>query len=145
MARVRLNDSAVRRFQSNPNGPVGRAALREASALRSAAIRSPEMPVDEGRLRSSLWARADPLPDGSGVRGRAGTDVRYAAAVHNGSRPHWPPIVAIAGWVHRKRIAASPFVIARAISRRGTKAHPFLTDPLLARHPRARIFARLRR
>lgn len=145
MAEVRLNEAAVRRFQTDPNGPFGRKAQSEANALRSAAIRSEHMAVDEGRLRSSMFARVEPLPDGSGMRARAGTDVRYAAAVHNGSKPHWPPIAAIAGWVQRKRIDVAPFVIARSISRKGTRARPFLTDPLLARHPRARIFARLRR
>lgn len=141
---MRIDSAAYRRFVTDPSGPIGRKATREANELRSAAIRSPHMPVDEGRLRSSLWARTTPLLDGTGVKARCGTDVRYAAATHNGARPHWPPITAIAGWVRRKQIAASPFVIARAISRKGTKARPFLTAPLLARHPRARIFARLR-
>lgn len=135
----------MRRFQTNPHGPFGKKATREANELRTAALRSEHMAVDEGRLRSSIFARVDALPDGSGMRARTGTDVRYAAAVHNGTIPHFPPIIAIAGWVQRKRLDVSPFVIARAISRRGTKARPFLTDPLLRRHPRARIFARLRR
>lgn len=145
MARARVDDAAVRRFQTNPNGPFGKKALREANELRTAALRSEHMAVDEGRLRSSIWAKADALPDGSGMRARTGTDVRYAAAVHNGQRPHWPPISVMNAWVARKRLAVSGFVVARSISRHGTKARPFLTDPLLARHPRARIFARLRR
>lgn len=52
---------------------------------------------------------------------------KYAAAVENGSRPHWPPYKAgtpLADWAKQKGMNA--FLLARSISRKGTKAHPFV-------------------
>jgi hypothetical protein len=61
---------------------------------------------------------------------------RHADPVHEGSRPHWPPRAPIEVWV-RKKLAVTEtgevkrvaFLVARKISRRGTKAVPFLADP----------------
>jgi hypothetical protein len=78
--------------------------------------------------------------------------VKYAPAVEFGTKPHFPPPKALEGWVRRKGISAriarhthggqtgkkkkvgttssedtrAAFIIARAISKKGTQAHPFL-------------------
>jgi len=55
----------------------------------------------------------------------------YAAAVEYGSRAHWPPIAPMEAWAHKKlRVPAKNarsvgFLIARAISRVGTRPHAF--------------------
>jgi hypothetical protein len=60
-----------------------------------------------------------------------GSDLPYAAAVHEGRRPgaRQPPSGPIRAWLGRRggdpRLA---FVVARAIGRRGIKARPFLRD-----------------
>ncbi len=77
-------------------------------------------PVDTGRLRSSI--RATFYADG--LAAEVGTDVEYAPHVEFGTRPHFPPPGALAGWGRRHKI--SEFPVARAISQRGTAAHPFL-------------------
>lgn len=49
---------------------------------------------------------------------------QYAIFVEKGTRPHFPPVSALEGWSRRHGIPA--FLVARAISRRGTKAQPFM-------------------
>lgn len=97
-------------------------------------------PVDEGRLRSSIEARL--VPTARGLTVQVGSDVEYALFVETGTRPHFPPVVALAGWGRRHGVSA--FLVARAISRRGTKAAAYLRDPLLRRFPGARIHATYR-
>lgn len=62
---------------------------------------------------------------------RASTGVNYASYVHDGTKPHFPNPSSLVPWV--RRVLGAPaeeaegiaFAIARAISRRGTRAQPF--------------------
>ena len=85
-------------------------------------------PVDTGRLRGSIASeiRKTPGIGGETVQGVVGTSVDYAAAVHEGSRPHWVPIRALEVWARRHKVNA--YAVQRAIARRGTRARPFLRD-----------------
>lgn len=90
----------------------------------------PRTPVDTGRLMGSY--RTDLMP----LRGEIGPTAAYAAAVHEGTRAHWPPYgsgTALALWARHKGISA--FLVARAISRRGTKGQPFLLGGVKAAVP----------
>ena len=49
----------------------------------------------------------------------------YAAAVHEGTQPHMPPVDALTPWANKKGI--SPWALAMSIKKKGTKANPFLT------------------
>lgn len=49
----------------------------------------------------------------------------YAAAVHEGTAPHMPPVDAITPWANKRGI--SPWAVAMSIKKKGTKANPFLT------------------
>jgi hypothetical protein len=53
---------------------------------------------------------------------------RYAGPVQTGSRPHWPPPGALAGWAARHGIPE--FLAARAIAQHGVKPNPFVTRAL---------------
>lgn len=84
-------------------------------------------PVDQGILRGSVVGRVvDLWPR---VQGVLGSPLTYAAPVEFGSRPHWPPRAPIQAWVHRKiglagkEMIRVAFLIARAISRRGTRGY----------------------
>lgn len=81
-------------------------------------------PVDTGRLRSSI------LPEiriqQETVFGVVGSNVIYAPYIELGTRPHFPPINAVQVWAARRGLNA--YLVARAISRRGTKPRPFLTN-----------------
>ncbi len=82
-------------------------------------------PVDTGRLRASITPEIRRSGTaGKDVTGVVGSNVKYAAAMELGSRPHWPPISALEVWA--KRHGVSPYLVARAIARRGTKARRFL-------------------
>ncbi|KKK86974.1 hypothetical protein LCGC14_2757880 [marine sediment metagenome] len=50
----------------------------------------------------------------------------HSIYAHEGTKPHWPPVDAVRGWAERHGI--EPFLVARAISKKGTKAVPFLKD-----------------
>ncbi len=77
-------------------------------------------PVDRGTLKRGISFSVDEVRKGVwqldlGVEGDA---KKYAIFVERGTRPHWPPIAAIAGWARRHGIA--PFLVARAIAEHGT-------------------------
>lgn len=78
-------------------------------------------PVDTGTLkrgidfsvekvRASVWRLALEVVD---ERAR-----KYAWFVERGTRPHWAPMEALAGWAARKGIAT--FLVVRAIAKYGT-------------------------
>lgn len=139
MAEVRLDQTALDSLLRSPAGAVGRHLLNEGRILSNEAKQA--APVDEGRLRAAIHERL--VRDPTGLAVEVTSDVEYAAAVHNGSRPHFPPVIALSGWTKRHG-GGSAFVVARAISKRGTKGRPFLTGPLLRRYPGARIWATIR-
>lgn len=87
--------------------------------------KSKEMsPVDTNTLRGSISINKSRRE----FKRAVGSSVKYAVFVHEGTRPHFPPIKALEGWARRHKI--SPFVVARSIARKGTKAVPFLEKPL---------------
>ena len=73
--------------------------------------------VDTGRYRASI----EPEVKGHGdlVQGVVGSNVVYAPYAVLDTRPHWPPLSAVTLWARRHGISA--YLVARAISRRGTK------------------------
>lgn len=78
-------------------------------------------PVDTGRLRASIGTSI-------GITNRlqaiVQTNVNYAAYVHEGTKPHFPPISALEGWASRHGVSAR--AVAKSIARKGTKAQPFM-------------------
>lgn len=77
-----------------------------------------ETPVDTGRLRAGTTTEV--REQGGEIVGVLGNNATYAPFVEEGTRPHFPPPLALAGWA--KRVGANPFVVARAIAKKGTKA-----------------------
>lgn len=51
---------------------------------------------------------------------------KYAIFVEKGTRPHFPPINAIEKWANDHGI--NPYVLAKSISKKGTKANPFVKN-----------------
>jgi HK97 gp10 family phage protein len=78
-----------------------------------------EAPHDTGNLQRSVQFRM------SGMTGIIQPLADYAGAVQFGTKPHMPPANALRGWAMRHNMNA--FLVARAISRKGTKANPFIT------------------
>jgi len=87
------------------------------------------LPQDTGNLRSAFkWQT-------QGMTGTLYVDpdiAPYAVYVNQNpgdpdrTMPHWPPISALQGWADRHGIPV--FLVARAISKRGTKRYPFMTN-----------------
>jgi hypothetical protein len=77
---------------------------------------------DSRRLMNSITHRQ--RQQGHSLVGQVGPSARYGLYVERGSRPHFPPVAALAGWARRHGV--SPYAVQRAIGRRGTRARPFL-------------------
>jgi hypothetical protein len=78
---------------------------------------------DTGRLQNSITHRIS--GGGGNLTGEVGPSVRYGLYVERGRAPgRPPPVSAVAGWARRHGI--SPFLVARAIGRKGVRAAPFL-------------------
>lgn len=121
-----------------------RAGVREAAISASQACMldgeaeaKKACPVDEGLLRASITHQV--ADAGDEIVGQIGTNVSYAAAVEFGTKPHFPPISALAGWVMRHKMADTEaearsiaFLIARKHARQGTVAQPYLSPGLVA-------------
>lgn len=125
---IRGLDELRRKLSERPihHDPVAQVLLRLALNVESGARRL--APVDTGRLRASISHRLDPsaTPRWAVV----GTNVQYARFVHEGRRPgRMPPVRALETWA-RRHGGLSPFVVARAIARRGIRPRRFLTDAL---------------
>jgi len=80
--------------------------------------------VDTGRLRASITPQV--TVEGETVRGVVGSNVKYAPYVEFDTSPHWPPLAALEVWARRHHTSA--FIVARAISRRGTYGKHFLQN-----------------
>jgi hypothetical protein len=76
-----------------------------------------------GSISSTIASRAGAL------EGTVGPSKRYGYFVEYGRRPgKMPPLQAIEGWARRHGL--NPFLVARAIGRRGVKARPFMLPAL---------------
>lgn len=98
---------------------INRAVKKSVILIQGEARRN--APVDTGLLRSRIETRRFE----SKLEGQVFNRLSYALSVHEGTRPHFPPIDALRGWSRRHGI--EPFLVARAISRRGTRATKFLS------------------
>ena len=106
--------------------PLRRFLLRSALTVESHAKEN--APVDTGRLRASIASRVEQ------TQATISPSVFYAPYVEFGTRPHWPPMAALQPWAQRHGFPpGSPgaFLIARAISRHGTKPHPYMQPAAL--------------
>jgi len=83
---------------------------------------TPHIPTDRGELRNRQTTIFSTL------KGVLENRAPYAMYVHGDgssarSKPHFPPLEAIRRWADRHGIP--PFLVARAIARKGTKLIPF--------------------
>ena len=109
-------------------GPLRRFLERSAQVVEARA--KERVPVDTGRLRTSISRRVEPHRR----RAVVGSKLVYARPVEEGRRPGiWPPVDALQPWARRHGFPAGragAFLVARAISRRGIKAQPYLRPAL---------------
>lgn len=94
--------------------------LKSGLIIESAA--KDKAPVDTGRMRAAIETKVS----NGGFTYEVYPTVNYAPAIEFGTRPHFPPPSALAGWARRHGMSGKEYLIARAISRKGTKKRPFL-------------------
>ncbi len=127
---------AVRRKLGSP---LVRDALRAAmvkSVLVVEGAVKERTPVDTGTLRRSVRSRVQPLEATIGSR------LSYAPPVEFGRRPgRMPPVAAVERWARTRGIP--PFVLARAIGRRGTKGAHMFRDAARSMEERVRAIFRV--
>lgn len=96
---------------------VGKAIRR--SLVRVFGAEKREAPVGvSGQLRDR-WS----IVTGR-FEGALKSEVSYGVAVHDGTLPHRVSATAIAPWARKKGL--NPWAVAKSISKKGTKANPFL-------------------
>lgn len=95
------------------------AIMRSLILLQAAA--KERTPRDRGGLWNSIKPKMISSLEGQLVI--EGTGEEYAIFVHEGTRPHFPPLAAIAPWAESHGIPA--FALALSIARKGTKPYPF--------------------
>jgi HK97 gp10 family phage protein len=118
---IKNADQVAKYFETRPaevKSELNRALTRSALIIQRMARQ--EAPVDMSRLRNSIAIQ--PL-GGFGIA--VTPKANYSVAVHEGSRPHWVPIKSLEGWARRHGFE-SAWPLAYAISRRGTKANPYM-------------------
>lgn len=103
--------------EDRASGPVNRFLDRAAFFVQGQARR--HAPVDRGRLRNSIGTESP-----NDRMRRIGPNTFYAEWVETGTRPHWPPPGALAGWASRHGM--SEYAIRRKIGLYGTKAQPYM-------------------
>ncbi len=97
-------------------------AIQE-SVITLLANARPETPIDQGFLRGTGMVMS--FQD---LLGTLENKAPYAVYVHEGTQPHGVPMSAITPWALRHGIP--PFLVARAIKRKGTKPKPFFTNSI---------------
>lgn len=130
---LRLDDAAVRRLVSSPDGMFARELRRRGARVETEAKR--RCPIDTGRLRSSI--RTELVTVDGQLAAKVGTNVKYAIFVERGTGIYGPrgqpirPVRARAlRWVPRGQNEA---VFAREV--RGMKPRPFLLPALESEFP----------
>lgn len=94
-----------------------------------------EAPVGvDGVLRGSGFVELPKTLPGKGVvvyLGYGGAAAGYAVAVHEGTKPHFPPVDALKRWAKKKLgDEGAAWAVARKIARVGTKATKYLERPM---------------
>lgn len=116
-----LDEAVAKLTPQRADGPIGRFLDRGANYIQSRAREN--APVDTGRLRNSIGVESP-----SNRTREIGANTDYAEYVETGTRPHFPPPSALQGWALRHGFsgAQAGFMVARAISRSGTKPQPYM-------------------
>ena len=77
-----------------------------------------QAPHDTGNLQRSIQFRYQP------IQAIIEPVANYATYVHEGTKPHHPPVRAIQGWALKRGI--NPFALAKSMARKGTPPNKFV-------------------
>lgn len=130
--RVVMDNAALQRFLSSPDGPAMREVAKRAQRVKEEArARAPVSdPSKQLTSRGQAQHMRDTIvtrihADAEGPAWLVGTDRDYAGYVHDGTPPH--VIVPVRAKVLRFTTQGR-VVFARRVNHPGTRPNPFLTD-----------------
>lgn len=130
---VGLDDLIAKLGQKRALPPLERFLDRAAFAVEANAKRL--APVDTGHLRRSITTNKGYLSR------KIGPGAPYGFYVEKGTSAHWPPPAALEGWARRHGMGpGGGFLVARAISRRGTRPRPYMQPGAEATIPQIQAF-----
>lgn len=108
------------------SAPLDRFLRRTGFAIQNRAMNNTRPNVFEGSVINSFAIDVDGGVIPTKVTVSNNSD--HALPLEHGSRPHFPPIGPITPWAAAHGI--SPYALAKSISRKGTRPHPFLEPAL---------------
>ena len=108
------------------SGPMSRFMRAAGFVVQAHAMTNTRPNVFDGTVINSFYVHVDPSP--IPAKTEIGNSAEHAPYLEKGTRPHFPPVAAIAPWAQAHGI--EPYALALHISRHGTKAHPFLVPAL---------------
>lgn len=114
-------------------GPVLR-AFRDC-ALYVVKTAREEASVDRGLWRASIH----PFVETSSIMGKqtivagAGSNLQYGPFIDLDTKPHWPPLMPLVAWVHRKGLAGTYSTKTHKRSKSGGAMSQFVEDVAVAR------------
>lgn len=128
---LRIERSRLRALGTSPSGPIYRHMLRVGTKINtraSANLSGRMVRVRTGVLRAAQNHPPDLRVQGDTLVGTVLNNTRYAAAVHNGTRPHTirPVNGRVLAW--SDPTAAKGVRFAREVHHPGTAARPFLRE-----------------
>lgn len=128
MAAIEIRIEGLEKLQAGLSaGPTTlasevRTAMQAGSLLIEGTARG-LAPKDTGRLAGSITHKIS--GGGANLQSRIGPSVAYGPFAEKGRRAGTPPPVgAVRGWATRHGM--NPYVLARAIGRKGTKGKPYM-------------------
>lgn len=81
------------------------------------------VPADTGALKRSISDEVI-YRGGTDIEGVVEPKERYAMPVEKGARPHFVPVGSLERWAKKRGI--NPWALAMSISKKGTKAQPYI-------------------
>lgn len=114
------NDAEINRLRFSWTGPIGRDLNRR---LRTVEFRGRMTAgVKTGHLRASMETKRAVVKQG--LEGRVGSPVKYAAAHHEGARPH---VIKPRHGKYLRFVVAGTIVFATRVNHPGNRPNPYLS------------------
>jgi hypothetical protein len=123
MAKVTYYSGALDRLLNQEGGPVGQYLKDKGNEILVSA--RARVGVRTGALRASLHMRH--MRDPRGQRIWIGSDLNYALAHHEGTKPH---VITPKSGKMLRFVSKGTVVYAHAVNHPGTKANKYLADAL---------------